>query len=128
MAMLWYRYNTIDSSANTCNMNLTVHLAGRSGDPSNSVLALDIGQAMIVGLLPAAVRMLGEILYPAQPQEKNARFRAYKGVPLWHKDMTAHNRLLSRSLLTMSYTSSLASSCHVGCCHFLSVIPCLPAF
>ena len=62
-------------------MNLTVHSVGRSRDPSNLVLAQNIVEAMIVEHLPAALRMLGEVLYPAQLQEKNARFQAYKGAP-----------------------------------------------
>ena len=36
---------------------------------------------MIVKLLPAALGLLGEVIYPAQLQEKNARFQAYKGAP-----------------------------------------------
>ena len=62
-------------------MKLTVHSAGRSRDLSNLVLAQNIVQAMIGELLPAALRMLGEVLYPAQLPEKNARFQAYKGAP-----------------------------------------------
>ena len=62
-------------------MNLTVHSAGRSRDPSSLVLAQNIVQAMTIELLPAALRMLGEVLYPAQLRDKNAQFQAYKGAP-----------------------------------------------
>jgi len=96
--------------------------AGSNSESGKPALAAGYVQDTLLQLLPATLSELSAVIFPAQQQDNNARFQAYKGVPpLPQHRVGAQACMPSVVCLCGTLVRCFTADCHACPWHYLSV-------
>lgn len=103
----------------------SINVVGDAGSDSESgKLALAAGyvQDILLQLLPGTLSELSQVIFPAQQQDNNARFQAYKGIPPLHQHrVSAQACMPSVVRLCAMLVQRCTADCRARPWHYLSV-------